>query len=274
MLPAPVPLPAGGEVRPGRFEVEGPGADWIPAFLQAEVARRMDDLSGGGESDGPLEMGGVVTVRVSDDSGTRPARRRGPEGELKLVELPYLVRTVDVRVVFAVAPKSGGQPVELETHRSYASNRDPAVLGQYGLARGDDPAGVPPADEVTRELLVECVQTARGMLAPVEMPVTLAFRYAGGDPAQAGLAAVEKGEYAEAVEEFRSAVEEDPENPALQFNLAAACEADGRFAAAEEHYRAALAASGGEDEEARLSAERVAKLRRRMVGLVEPAAGP
>jgi hypothetical protein len=271
-LPAAVPLPPGGEVRSGRFEVDGPGSDWIPGFLQAEVARRTAGLRGTAGSGESLKMGGTATVRVTDDSGTRAARRRGDAGELAAIELPYLVRTVDVRVVFAVAPAGGGREVELETRRTYASNRDPAVRGKHGLWRGDDPERVPPADEVTRELLAECVDAARGMLAPVEMPVTLQFRYAGGARAQAGLAAVGKGDYAEAVEQLRPAVEDDPDNPALLYNLAAACEAAGRLGEAEQRYRAALAASGGEDVEARSGAERAAKLRRRMASPEQEAA--
>ena len=243
-LPAAVPLPPGGQVRPGRFEADGPGGDWIPGFLHAQVARRMDGLAGRGVGQTPLNVSGTVSVRVTDDSGTRPARRWDEStGQLETIELPYLVRTVDVRAVFAFAAPGGFPAVELETERSYVSSRDPEVRGEYGLGRGDDPARVPPAEQVTRELLSQCVETARGMVAPVEVPVALQFRRAGGPAARAGLAAVEKGDFAEAVEQFRSAVQGDPQNSALLFDLAAAFEAAGRVAAAHEHYRAALAAA-------------------------------
>lgn len=264
-MEAPVPLPAGGRIRPGQFEVDGPGRQWIGDFLRGEVAERMQGVSGDAGADEPLEMSGEVAVEVTDESGVRKARRHDETtGRLKPVEIPYLVRTVDVRAVFSIAPAGGGEAVELETHRSYVSSNDPRVRGEYGLHRGDDPDRVPPTEEIIRDLLVECIEMVRGMVEPVRLPVKLQFRYAGGDASQAGLAAVEKGDFAAGVEHFRRAVESNGSDPVALFNLAAAYEAAGLLSEASEHYQAALDASGGEDAEAADALRRTQALLTRM----------
>ncbi|MGC9455651.1 MAG: hypothetical protein ACP5HU_12435 [Phycisphaerae bacterium] len=263
VLPAPVELPAGGEVRAGSFDVGESGEAWMADFLRVEVARQMEGLSGAAGTDEPLDVDGVATVRVTDDSGVREARRYDGQGRPETVELPYLVRMVDVGVVFTITSASGGS-VELETHRNYDSSRDPGIRGKYGLYRGDDPERVPPTDDIVRKLLVECVEQAGGMVRPVEVPVTLQFRYAGGEASQAGLKAVEKGDFRRAVERFREAAESRGDDVALLFNLAAASEAAGRLRDAREHYQAALDASGGEDAEAAEAVRRTQALLSRM----------
>ncbi|MFP3937318.1 MAG: tetratricopeptide repeat protein, partial [Phycisphaerae bacterium] len=232
ILPAAVELPAGGEVRPDRFEVTGGGEQWISEFLRTEVQRRMAGLSGSAGAEEPLAVGGEVTVEVTDESGVRQARGYDEHGRARTVELPYLVRTVEAGVVFSIAPAGGGKAVELETHPSYVSNEDPRLRGQYGLYRGDDPDRVPPTEEIVRELLAQCVEEVRGMVEPVLVPVALQFRYAGGESSQAGLAAVEKGDFEGAVEHFSKAAEQRPDDVAVLFNLAAACEATGLLAEA------------------------------------------
>jgi len=261
-LPAAVPAGDVAAIVPGRFEVAA-GDAWMAEFLAAEVNRRAAAARGDAPPAEPaVTMGGTVTAEVTDRRGRRPARRMDPAaGRLVDVQVPFLVRTAKVRVVFALAPADGAAPVKLETAESYTSAEDPRVRGPAGLERGDDPSRVPPAETILRELLVQCVDEAWGMIAPVRMPVTLQFRRADGEAAEAGLEAVERKDFAAAVEHFRAAVQERPDSAALRFNLAAALEGQGQFAAAARHYQAAADAAGDAgDPEARRAAQRTTRL--------------
>jgi len=265
-LPPAVPLPADAPLEAGEFTAQGPGAEWTPQYLRAELAKALTELSHG-DGAHARRMGGRSTVAVEEDSGTRPARRWNAEtGSAAPVELPYLVRRVAVRVTFEIAPGEDGQSLVVETRADYDSTRDPRVRGEYGLGRGDDPERAPPVEQVTRELLAQCVQEGVGMVEPVMMPVTLRFRLGGGTEGAAGSEAARKRDFPAATEHFRAAVAKRPDDAALRFNLGLALEGAGKFAAARRAYEAAAKAAGRPDAEAEQAAKRAAALARHTVG--------
>jgi len=272
-LPAAVPLPVETpQIQPGQFQADGPGEDWIPAFLREQIQQRRwaatNGTTGvsGAEGGEIIEMDGTVRSRVRDESGRRPVERGDTDqGTLKEEQIPYLIRTVDVRAVFELHRVGEEFPdARLETAEQYRSVNDPRVWGRFGLQRPDDPQRVPPVEQILRELLRECVDTALGMVRPLEMQVTLAFRPVCGEQGTAGLKAAEAREFSEAAGHFRRALDDRPGEANLLFNLGLACEGAGDFAAAAESYEAALKQSDGKDEEARASAERARRLESRM----------
>lgn len=128
------------------------------------------------------------------------------------------------------------------------------------MHRGDDPERIPSFEQITRELVAECVETAVGMVEPVMMPVTLRFRPASGPEAAAGLESARERDFAAAAEQFRAAVTKRPDDAALCFNLGLALEGAGDFAGARGAYQAAVGASAGKDVEAQKAAARAAAL--------------
>lgn len=269
-LPPPVPLPPDTGLKPGDVAVDGVDEAWIPEYLWGEIMRRLPErVDPDADLRRPLE--GRVKVVVEEDSGVRPVRRWGTNaGPARRVELPYLVRRVDIGLVLEIRldpPRSGtGVPNDLwlETRASYDSTSDPDVRGERGLHRGDDPRRVPPTEEIIRSLIARCVDDAAGMIEPVEMPVTLRFRPAGGAEAAKGLNVAGEREFAAAAEHFRAALEAAPEDAALHFNLGLALEGAGDFAEAAEVYRTAAEASSGQDAEAQEAHRRAAELYRRI----------
>ena len=262
-LPPEVPVGNPAAIEPGTFEIAA-GEAWMTQFLAAQVAERAAAYAEGATPAAAIPMGGTVTAEVTERRGHRPARRRDRATDrLVTVQVPFLVRTAEVRVVFALGA-AGAAPTQIETAAAYNSTEDPRARGRLGLDRGDDPDQVPPAETVLRELLAECAGAAWGMITPVRMPVTLQFHPAGGPEAQAGLRAAEQKDFPAAAEHFRSALEEDPDSPALRANLAAALEGAGRFADAARAYQAA-AESADKDAAGplRAAAERARKLAER-----------
>ncbi|MBS3733367.1 MAG: tetratricopeptide repeat protein [Phycisphaerae bacterium] len=264
-LPAAVNLPPGDAVQAGRFQAVGEGSDWTADVLKAEVARQFADLDAADNGAARI-VTGSVTVEATDERGTRSVRRRDPsiadraDHALVTVALPSLIRHVRVRTVLAVAAAGHPAPVRLEVRKTYDSTRDPRVRSPDGLRRGDDPEHVPPTGQIIRELLRRCVETARSMVEPLNVPVTLTFRAGGGEDADAGRRAAGEGDFVAAAEHFRTALAKRPDAADLRLNLAAACEAAGEFAAAERHYRAVWKASNGHDDEARAGASRAEML--------------
>ncbi len=283
-LPPAVPLPPHGglEIERGgfRFDVSGSVAgvrrqgESDKPNLEALVSRFGPRLAEGlrrvepaeGETVGePLKVGGRVRIRWEDEDGTRRGRRNAGAGAPETVELPYLVRRVNVGVELAITPPDGAEPsVVLETRAAYDSAGDPEVRGEYGLHRADDPERVPALRTILDELFGRCIEDATGMLAPVKMPVTLRFRPVGGSEAAEALKAAGERDFAAAAEHFRAALEAAPEHAALHFNLGLALEGAGDFAEAAEAYRAAGEASSGEDAEAQEAHRRAAELHRRI----------
>jgi len=175
----------------------------------------------------------------------------------------------EVGVQFVVTRAVGGEHlVTVEVRRSYDSPADPRVRGPLGLERPDDPQRVPPAEQVLRELLTECVEAFCRMVAPVELVARVPLRPAASRQGAAALDAARVGDFQAAIGRLQAAVEAAPNDANLRFNLAVVCEAGGEFEAALSHYQAVVKQAEGRDP---LADEGARRLRRvlRMAGTAE-----
>jgi len=268
ILPAAVPLEVEvTQLQVGALAVHGgPDEDEMSAFMAERLRQRLAEAGNPSGPPGP-EVQGTFDVQIADKESDRPIRRWDlVSKQIQTETVPSLVRMVDVKGVFAV-PGSGEQPVPLagiEVRRSYDSRNDPAVWGDLGLDRPDDPSGVPAADEVIRELLGECVDEFFEMIRPLEVRVDVALRPVGGRDAKAGMVAVEQGDYAEALACFLAEARRREDDAALLFDVAVAAEASGQLQTAMEYYGAAAEAAAGRDELALEGAQRVERVIKRL----------
>jgi len=177
---------------------------------------------------------------------------------METIEVPALVRTASVRATFEVRQADGERLAAAEVPATYRSTQDPRTRGPLGLDRGDDPANIPPADTIVRELLASCADRFVEMLRPREATVRISLRPAPGADAAKGLEAARRGKYEAAAEHFREALRSAPASADLLFNLGAVLEADGRFPDALAAYEQAVHAA----EEDVAAAEGAARARR------------
>jgi len=276
VLPGALPLPPDVMLlRAGRFAVrtkaEGAAADYA-SFLKAALDKRLagvalDGSGAGGAAETPAAkvalVGGEVDVAVRNAAGERVGRRWNPATKKNEPQtLPTLVRTAEVRVTFTVARQGGQRLGAAEILRMYSSAADPAVRGELGLERADDPARVPSVDSIVQGLLTECAETFAHMAQPLVLSAEMQLRPAGGDSARAGMSAAAKEDYAAAVGHFRKAVEAARDNGDVRFDLAAVAEAAGQLELAAEQYQAAVdnAKAKEGDAEAKESLARVRRV--------------
>ena len=257
-LPSAVPLPEG--VRPlsaGRVSVTGADeAEFAPMVREAlsEQLKRIDRMDANAHA-GVVDA--EIDVTVTDTLGSRTVRRGRPDGEMKMVTLPTLVRKVDVRAEFPVRyRRNGGDPiVTLSVMRSYDSRRDPRVWGELALGRAADPNRVPSRQTILRELLADSVRRGVDLLRQGQIAATVPLKPTWNPIGQRGLDAMKQGEYTTASRLFADALDDNPTDVTLLFNHAVACEAGGQFQRALMGYRKVLQA--GDDETALAGAKRV-----------------
>jgi len=262
-LPGALPLPAAvSAASAGEFTVRsGPKGDYA-AFLKQKLTERLAEapVAPAGE---PVVVGGTVEMETKDATGKRTVRGRdSATGELHDVELPTLVRTASVKVDFDVQRAGeAGQPLgTAEVRRSYTSASDATVRGELGLDRPDDPARVPPAEEVIRHLLAECAEAFVGMIAPVVIEAQVPMRPVPAGRADAAFDAARKGDYTRAAALLAEALAASPDDPALHFNRALAAEAAGDLAVAAEHYQKAWDLSNQQDPAAQQGLQRARRV--------------
>jgi len=168
-------------------------------------------------------------------------------------------------VEFGVArPGAKDRLFTIETRRSYTSPEDPRVRGELGLDRPDDPARVPPADDILKELLAQCADEFFDMISPREVTADVPMRGTWNADGSAGLKAAEAGDFAAAVGHLEAAVAAEPKDVNLLFNLAAACEAAGNLEEALAHYKAVVERTQGQDAVAAEAAQRVERVLKRL----------
>jgi len=270
-LPAALPLPADVEmVRVGTFNVKPAGrreaAALMTEALQKRLSRHWAIDGDAGTRAKALEVGGAIAVDTKDVKGLRNIRQWTSGGrEWVVVQVPTLVRSATVAVEFAVfRPGAKERLLTVETRRSYTSPEDPRVRGELGLERPDDPARVPPVDEIVRELVGRCADEFIDMIAPREVTADVPMRGTWNADGSAGLKAAEQGDFAEAVRHLEAAVASDPGDDNLLFDLAAACEAAGKLADALTHYTAVVERTKGRDAVAAEAAQRVERVLKRL----------
>jgi hypothetical protein len=275
VLPGPLPLPEDVVMlRAEQFTVrsaDGSKADEHAAFLTAALNKRLGEGGWGGSASRqlaeiPAETVATVTGQVDlawqDAAGQRLMRRRGAAGgQAGAVSVPTLVRTASVRVDFVVQRHGGAGLGTLEVRRTYSSAADPAVRGELGLERADDPVRVPSVDSITEALLADCADSFVRMVQRLLVSAEIKLRAVPGAAARAGMDAAGGGDFAGAVGHFTDAVQAAPDNAEAHFDLAAVAEGAGQLALAIKHYQAAAekAPSAEPDAEA---AESLARVRR------------
>lgn len=264
-LPAAVPvlnLPA--KVSAENF---APRADASPSLARLAaklVIERMPAAIGpakAGESAGAnlFTVGGTVRVKAHDVKGRRLLRVLDrASGKLRAEQLPSLVRTADLEADFVVRRRGSDQPiVTIETRRRYNSATDPAVRGELGLRRPDDPALVPPLDKVCQRMLAECVDEFWAMLTPSEINLRVRLRPVPGPQARAGFQAVRQGRIDAAVEQFEAAALARANQPDTLYDLAVLREAAGKLPQALANYRKVVSLTDHGDKQAVSAAKRV-----------------
>ena len=116
----------------------------------------------------PADVEVTVHVEAKDTKGLRHIRRWDPKTKQTAeVEVPTLVRSVQVRADFLAVPRGGGKNTAVELRREWKSTEDPRVRGELGLERPDDPQRVPDTRTVVAELFGQCVERFCAMVSPV-----------------------------------------------------------------------------------------------------------
>ena len=270
VLPAPVTLPEGTEtVRVGDFRVHPPGHEDAAAVLTEALQHRLSrhwaiDGDAGARAQA-VHMTGRITLKTDEQRGTRRVRTYDDTaGAWQTRQVPTLVRTATAHVTCRVTPPgAGGTGFALEADRSYDSTADPRVRGPLGLGRPDDPDRVPATEQVVGELLRGCAEDVVEILAPQTVEADIKTRGVWNADANEGLKAAEQGDLDTAVRYLTKAVEQHPDDAAMQFDLAAVLEASGQLEPALRHYRAAMEQGDGQDTEAALAAQRVDRVLKR-----------
>jgi len=269
-LPAPVPLPKGTEmVRVGAFRVTPAGHEHAAAVLTEALQKRLSrHWAIDGDADArarAVRMTGRIALETNEARGTRPVRTWDEAaGAWQDRKVPTFVRTASAHVTCRVTPPdAGGTGFAVEAERSYDSTADPQVRGELGLGRPDDPDRVPPMDTIVAGLLDGCADDVVHMLAPQAVEADIQTRAVWDGEANEGLKAAEAGRWDQAIEHLVNAVEKNPDDTAVRFDLAAALEATGRLEAALGHYQAVLERTDGKDTDAALAAQRVERVLKR-----------
>lgn len=261
-LPAAVPLPEGGAVRVGRITVQPADRQPLADAAAKMLEERLSGLPPRGQGPG-LSIDGTIRVQVDDESGTRQVRLwDAGAGAWKSATVPSLVRNIGMEADFLVQ-RGGERLFAVPVRQKYSSAKDPRVLGDLGLGRTDDPAAVLPVDSLEQELLAACVDSFVGMLRPYSVEVQVPLRATLDGDGAAGLDAAAKGLLNVAEERLRAAVEKNPRDAGLKFNLAAVLEAAGRLQEAARYYLSAAELAGNRDPEAAKGADRTKKIHQR-----------
>ncbi len=269
-LPAALPLPTDiTALKVGQFTVaEGAPAPSagaaakavaitpeLASFITGGLARHLAETLPAA-TDGPGVVGGSLHVSIADTRSMRTVMRLAPTTKATTpVEVPTLVRTVRLRIDFAVSRAGDGQGLGIaEVVRAYDSATDPAVRGELGLERADDPNRVPPVETILEGLIAQCAKAFKRMITPTPADAKIQLRSVGG--AADAFAAARKADWHQAVALFQKAQAADPENGSMSFNLAAVAEADDQLDLAARHYTHALKLSGEKDTESQDAARR------------------
>lgn len=248
----------------GRFQVQPHDSAQLSGYLQDKLRQRLADFTlnhHSASTQPPATVTGTININARDSRGIRHIRRYHPTiGGLQDFEVPTLRRDVIVAVNFILLDPTDGRPITLETRRPYSSHQDPEIRGERGLLRPDDPKHVPPTNTIARRLIDECIADFLGMIHLYEIAAQVALRHAPGPQAAKGSRAVKRADFAAAAEHYRAALQDRPDDPRLHFNLALVSEAGKDLAAAENHYRAALKNQKRPDPQAKAGLDRVMRV--------------
>lgn len=205
------------------------------------------------QADGPprVRISARLHTQVRDASGKRMilvkprgSRRTEPQ------EVRTLVRNVQVRAVWTVTAGDGGASFMVETDKSYDSSQSPPAAGLMVMDRIDDPAVVPPAQEIIREMINQSVDELAAMMMPGRQTVKVALRPTKNPPGRKAIEAAAGGNMDQAIAQAAVSVGTRNRDHDLIFNLAVLQEAAGLSRAALNNYRLVLDLTGNRDAQA------------------------
>jgi hypothetical protein len=259
-----VEAPPPPRVAAGEMSVDGLDGERLARHARAEVQAGLDRVQPEYAYLFPRRSPGAPShlvegrfrIEVRDDRGSRRVREAGGAETL-----PTLVREIDVRAVFSL-PEAGGGSAEpmAEVRRGYVSTADPRVRGEDGLGRPDDPPRVPPAEQVAREMIDECVAVFLRMIKPPLIVEEVALRPTLDADGAAVLADAERGDFGpELVRRARAAAAAHPGATELAWNAAVLAEKAGELESALTHYER-VAGRSSDDKEAAAAVERVKRV--------------
>jgi len=270
-LPPALPVPENlAQVEVGTFRVATGPQDYYGLFMGAEgmpvcdLPGRRRIMTSVAPPSAVAKVGGNIFLQTEEREGQRVIRLYDEKaGGLVEKTVPTLVRTVNLRVVFELRRASDNEDLGgYEVRSTYTSLEDPRVRGPLGLGRGDDPDHVPAFETVIGEMLAAARAEFRDALAAPQVQATVPLRFfqQTSDITAAQLEGVWTYEWRDAVAALRAALEQDPQNANLLWNLAVASEAAGEFTEAAESYRRAQEHFGKDNEVLSAGAERTAAL--------------
>lgn len=165
---------------------------------------------------------GSASVTQRDDTITRtgidPLRR-------SLREVQQTRRYVMAAVNFTITDISTGKALgSVTAMREFDSDEAASdgskVLGAMGFANSDLPA----ADQVTAQLIHECVEEFVSRISPHEVVLQEKLRKGRSEPVRTGNKLAEAGSYDEALEMYLAALEARPDDHEAAFNAGVMCE--------------------------------------------------
>jgi len=235
-------------------------ADALAALAITRSLAEADLLAGATPSGPVAQIAANFTVTTDERRSHRSVREWNAEAEsVQPRQADSLVRIVNVSAAFTIS-RPDHEPVTVQVDRTYDSRSDPNVWGEMGLERPDDPRRVPTATDISADLIGQCAERLAAMLRPLPVRVVVPVRPVGGQEGSAGLAAAADGRFDEALEQFRLAVAERPQDRDLLFDAAVAAEAAGELHDSLGYYQQVVDLSGGEDLVANEGAQRVQRI--------------
>lgn len=239
--PADIVIPSNTHVTEVR--ASGPGDGLAREHLRSRLECMFP--AGGGKPAATIEAD--VRIDFDQSAGERQVRLLEPRKELASRPLATLKQSLGVSCRFLLS-RQGEPPVVIAAAAHYRSVDDPRVRGELGLTRGDDPAKIPPFEQVLRETLDDCLSQLSALAAAPAQHSRIRLRY--DMHSLTGFSQVAKGHYAQAAAALARQASRHPDNKDLLFNLAVVEERLGLWADAIAHYQRVLDLSEGEDIEA------------------------
>lgn len=189
---------------------------------------------------------GNVKVRSQDIQSTKSVPKAGGRFGVTMEQLPYTRRTVTVTVSFSMDNVATSETLATatptEVYDSEKDNKKPGFAGALkSLGMGSDDSL--PTEQATNVLIEKCVQQFVSMISPHEVSVTQPLAK-GKSPAVAkGNKLAVAGEMDAALDEYKAALAETPDDDAAAYNAGLVCESQGKFKEALEFYGKAIRAN-------------------------------
>ena len=260
-LPSPVPIPDDIFLNQiGDFRVIDYKNEEINSYFKSvltdklgspELRLKTQEEVTGIQPSTPALIKGAIHIKIDDKSGIRQLRRTDSTQASQTIEVPSMVRKVFLDVDFTIQnSQSNTDIVTIETHQNYNSLEDPDIRGVWGFERPDDPERIPPVSDIIKRLLNRSADSFVRMITPVEMTQKIKMRSTWDGNSFKAFSSLKKGDSKTAAMYCQKALQKDPENIALLFNMAVVCEANSDLTASLNYYQKVSKLTAGNDPEA------------------------